>query len=137
MRNREKLEKECLNCNNKIPNRNIYCNNNCQGEHKRKLIFEEIENGSSNYHVDSYRKYLILKYGEKCMECGWDKQHPTTKNVPIQLEHIDGNSENNSLTNLKLLCPNCHSLTLTFGALNKGNGRLQRRLKRNENGFHG
>ena len=59
-------------------------------------------------------------------------KNPVTNNVPIQLDHIDGNSDNNSLDNLKLLCPNCHSLTPTFGALNKGNGRELRRLKRNE-----
>jgi 5-methylcytosine-specific restriction endonuclease McrA len=61
------------------------------------------------------------------MECGWDKINPITNNVPIELEHIDGDSTNNSLENLKLLCPNCHSLTPTFGALNKGNGRWSKR----------
>jgi hypothetical protein len=132
MREREKLEKECLNCGSKIPNRNVYCNNNCQGEHKRKLIFENIENGDTSLYINNYRNYLIFKYGEKCMECGWDKRNPITNNVPIQLEHIDGNSDNNSLDNLKLLCPNCHSLTPTFGALNKGNGRKLRRVKRQE-----
>jgi 5-methylcytosine-specific restriction endonuclease McrA len=64
------------------------------------------------------------------MRCGWDEIHPITNKVPIQLDHIDGNSENNSLQNLRLLCPNCHSLTPTFGILNKGNGREWRRLKR-------
>ena len=93
---------------------------------------ESIENGNNTLYVDNYRRYLIYKYGEKCMECGWDKKNPVTNNVPIQLDHIDGNSDNNSLDNLKLLCPNCHSLTPTFGALNKGNGRELRRLKRNE-----
>lgn len=137
MRNREKLEKECLNCNEKIPNRNVYCDNRCQNEYKQKLVFESIENGNIDYYVERYKKYLIFKYGEKCMLCGWNEINPVTNNIPIQLEHIDGNSENNSLDNLKLLCPNCHSLTPTFGSLNKGNGRLQRRLKRNEKGFHG
>jgi 5-methylcytosine-specific restriction endonuclease McrA len=60
------------------------------------------------------------------MECDWNKVNETTGKVPIQLEHIDGHSENNTLSNLKLLCPNCHSLTSTFGALNKGNGRKKR-----------
>jgi 5-methylcytosine-specific restriction endonuclease McrA len=66
------------------------------------------------------------------MDCGWCEINPITNKVPIQLEHIDGNSENNSLDNLKILCPNCHSLTPTFGALNKGNGRELRRIKRQE-----
>lgn len=132
MRKREIKDKECLNCNKEIPNRNKYYNNSCQVEYRRKILFESIENGDDSLYVDNYKKYLIFKYGEKCMECGWDKRNPITKNVPIQLEHIDGNSDNNSLDNLKLLCPNCHSLTTTFGALNKGNGRELRRLKRQE-----
>ena len=44
------------------------------------------------------------------------------ENIPNE-EHIE---------NLKILCPNCHSLTPTFGALNKGNGRELRRIKRRE-----
>jgi predicted HNH restriction endonuclease len=39
------------------------------------------------------------------------------------VEHIDGNYENDREKNLTLLCPNCHSLTPTFRALNRGNGR--------------
>jgi len=61
------------------------------------------------------------------MECGWKEKNVVTGNIPIELEHIDGNSENNLLTNLKLLCPNCHSLTPTYKALNVGNGRHKRR----------
>ena len=49
------------------------------------------------------------------MDCGWCEKNKKTGNIPIQLEHIDGHSENNSLDNLKLLCPNCHSLTPTYG----------------------
>jgi 5-methylcytosine-specific restriction endonuclease McrA len=63
------------------------------------------------------------------MECGWNKMNSYTGKIPIQLEHIDGNSENNELSNLKLLCPNCHTLTPTWGGANKGNGRKNRRKK--------
>ena len=31
--------------------------------------------------------------------------------IPLQLDHISGNSEDNSLENLRLLCPNCHAQT--------------------------
>jgi 5-methylcytosine-specific restriction endonuclease McrA len=72
---------------------------------------------------------MIKKYGAKCMECGWDKINPKSNKSTIQLEHIDGNSENNIPTNLKLLCPNCHSLTPTFGGLNRGSGRHYRRMR--------
>jgi 5-methylcytosine-specific restriction endonuclease McrA len=38
----------------------------------------------------------------------------------------DGNSENNLEENLRLLCPNCHSLSPNFRNLNKGYGRKWR-----------
>ena len=31
--------------------------------------------------------------------------------VPLQLDHKNGNKDDNSLKNLRLLCPNCHALT--------------------------
>jgi hypothetical protein len=133
MRKREKKEKRCLNCGSLIPNRNVYCNNKCQGEYSTKITFTKIENGDTSFSTDTYKKYLINKFGNKCMKCGWNEINPTTGLVPIQLEHKDGNSENNNLDNLELLCPNHHSLTPTYGALNKGNGRTKRQEKRKKN----
>lgn len=103
-----------------------YCSNKCQQNHKQSFLFKKLESGE---YVNSRiaKLYLIKKFGAKCMDCGWDKKNVITGNVPIELELIDGNSENNSLENLKLLCPNCHSLTPTYKALNKGNGRHKRR----------
>jgi hypothetical protein len=31
--------------------------------------------------------------------------------IPLELHHIDGNTKNNTLSNLELLCPNCHAQT--------------------------
>lgn len=129
--------KNCLNCGiniiTKNKYKNIYCSNNCQQEYHWKEKKSKIENGDISYSNRIYKKYLIEIHGEKCMECNWNKKNPITGNVPIELEHIDGNSDNKSLDNLKLLCPNCHSLTPTYKALNVGNGRYKRR-ERYKNG---
>lgn len=69
------------------------------------------------------------KNGEQCSFCGWHKKHPTTGNVPLEIDHVDGNAENNQEKNLRLLCPNCHSLTPSFRNLNKNKGRVWRRGK--------
>lgn len=38
--------------------------------------------------------------------------------IPLELDHIDGNHSNNELSNLRLLCPNCHALTPTYRGKN-------------------
>lgn len=38
--------------------------------------------------------------------------------IPLELDHISGDSIDNSLTNLRLLCPNCHALTPTYRGKN-------------------
>jgi len=67
------------------------------------------------------------KYDERCSLCGWNKRHPLTNNVPLEVDHMDGNADNNHEDNLRLVCPNCHSLTSTFRNLNKGKGRTWRK----------
>ena len=69
------------------------------------------------------RKYLFKKYDDKCSKCNWSMVNPYTGLIPLEVEHIDGNYQNNTEENLVLLCPNCHSLTSTYKNLNRGNGR--------------
>lgn len=69
------------------------------------------------------RKYLLEKYDFKCSRCGWSEVNPYSGNVPLEVEHIDGDFRNNDEDNLTILCPNCHSLTPTYRNLNRGNGR--------------
>lgn len=105
-----------------------YCSLKCQFEHDFSLRTRLIESGlypaSLNQRV--LKKYLVRRDGEKCSKCGWTERHPHTGKVPIELEHIDGDSSNNSLANITLLCPNCHSLTPFFRGLNRGRGRAER-----------
>jgi hypothetical protein len=60
------------------------------------------------------RKRIFLERGRRCEECGWDKKNPFNGIIPVQVDHIDGDRNNNSEENLKVLCPNCHSMTKKF-----------------------
>jgi hypothetical protein len=122
--------KKCINCDNITTHK--FCNSKCLNEYNQKQKFKLIENGDITLDFRQYKKYLINKHGNKCMVCGWCKINQHSGKIPIELEHIDGNSNNNSLSNLKLLCPNCHSLTSTYKSLNTGNGRHKRRERYNE-----
>lgn len=129
-----KIEKICLNCDTRLKRtQKKYCSNKCQGAFEKKERYKKIEQGDTTLNHRIYKAYLIKKYGEKCMECGWCEKNNFSGKIPIELEHIDGDSKNNSLDNLKLLCPNCHSLTPTYKALNAGNGRYNR-MKRYRSG---
>lgn len=105
-----------------------YCSFRCQQEYAFRLRSEVLESGKyfAQQTTSFMRKYLVRKLGERCSQCGWAERHTKTNKVPIEVEHIDGNWRNYRLDNLTLLCPNCHSLTPTFRALNRGKGRPYR-----------
>jgi len=54
---------------------------------------------------------------QRCEECGWAKISPDGR-LPLELDHINGNSKDNRIKNLRVLCPNCHSLKPTHRGRN-------------------
>ena len=62
-------------------------------------------------------KRRLIKDGlkeDKCEICGCINEWNGNPLV-LQLDHINGNHNDNRLENLRILCPNCHSQTETFG----------------------
>lgn len=136
---RGKREFECCFCGKKFSERGggghrKFCSMKCSQEYtKNNTIQKFLQNQKTTKMLTgSILRFLKNKANNKCQKCGWSEINPKTGNVPVQINHKDGNSENNLLENLEVLCPNCHSLTETFGSLNMGHGRAYRRKRYKE-----
>ncbi len=72
-----------------------------------------------HYQSFKLKKRLIAEGVKKnvCKTCG--RSSWLGKQLNLELHHVDGKRQNHKLSNLKLLCPNCHSQTETFRAKNK------------------
>ena len=62
--------------------------------------------------------------------CSWSEINQKTGLVPLVADHIDGNWRNNTESNLRLLCPNCDSLTPTYAGLNRGKSKRIRAVSK-------
>lgn len=90
---------------------------------ERRKSIEEYLTKNSNTQSFKLKRYLLESsvFEAKCFRCGlftW-----LDEPIPLELDHIDGDRTNNTLSNLRLLCPNCHAKTPTYRGKNiKNNG---------------
>lgn len=124
-------DKQCPHCQKTIGKTSKYCSVRCQKDFESAETIRKWLAGEPITGLSAIRRYIKEQQDGKCAECGianWNG-----KDITLELEHKDGNSDNNSTENLCLLCPNCHSQTPTYKAKNKGKGRHSRR-ERYKNG---
>jgi len=131
----KKIRGKCPVCGGE-PARSYYkfCSSGCCAEFQYQCYIKDWISGKvsglqgmgivSNY----IKRYLRRKYNDRCCLCGWSEVNSKTGKVPLVADHIDGNWRNNVECNLRLICPNCDSLSPTYAGSNRGNGRKGRVL---------
>ena len=104
-----------------------FCSNKCAGEHKHNIKVNEWLNHPEKFNSPAVylfiKMYLMELHNNKCELCGWGEVNKFSGMIPLEVHHINGDSTDNRLENLQLLCPNCHSLTENYGSRNKGKSK--------------
>jgi ssDNA-binding Zn-finger/Zn-ribbon topoisomerase 1 len=80
---------------------------------------------NSDFQSFKLKKRLFIegiKFPE-CEECGWAKKSEDGR-IPVELDHVNGDRYDNRIENLRVLCPNCHSLKPTHRGRNKKRARV-------------
>lgn len=91
----------CKHCGKEIncspSEKRVYCSKQCIGKESQKTFHP-------NY-TTVRKKIINMGLMVKCQICGYSEN----RNI-LGVHHIDRNKHNNTLENLIVLCPNCHSL---------------------------
>ena len=107
--NKENIKTEHFIGSNRIKNKKV-------GSKNKYTLDELLKKNNGSLITSGNLKKKLIKANileNKCMMCNigniWNN-----KLLILQLDHIDGDHDNNELKNLRLLCPNCHSQTDTW-----------------------
>ena len=129
---RKRVIRVCANCGKELSRNGTYqkyCSVKCQHEYQYKQRVKQWQENpgafNSEYMPSFIRQYMLIKSECRCENCGWGEKNKYTDTIPLEIHHIDGDCTNNIEKNLQVLCPNCHSLTKTYGSLNKSSKRYK------------
>lgn len=125
LKNKAKLKQRCLVCRQLMAKseRNC-CSRLCSQQLHWTKVAEKVEQGLIHDRT-ILRRLLFYTEGIKCSICLLTEW--TGKPIPLILDHIDGNSEDSSRKNIRLVCPNCDAFLPTYMGRNRGKGRAYRR----------
>lgn len=116
----------CLNCGT-ITKNPKFCCCQCKADYDWKRVKNDVQKTGIVTTAYIGKRYLLEIKGERCEICGTMKW--MNKNVPLVCDHINGNPDDNTLTNLRLVCGNCDMQLPTYKSKNLGNGRYFRRKR--------
>ena len=109
----------------------LFCTSKCHAAYRIAIRVQKILESGDAFSgwkcVVGIKRWLISSRGRMCEIC---KGNSWLGNpMPLILDHIDGNSDDWMLTNLRLVCGNCDMLLPTYKSKNKGSGRAYRRKR--------
>ena len=107
-----------------------YCSHECSTAAQRLRSRNKILETGSFAKVCSKgpaKRYMLETQGHNCAICGITEWQG--KPAPLLMDHIDGNSSNNKIDNIRLVCGNCDMQLPTYKNKNKGKGRAYRRAR--------
>jgi 5-methylcytosine-specific restriction endonuclease McrA len=133
--NKNKIQKSiwtCIGCNKvNLTARGKtrkYCDNRCQQIETKNNSYEKLKNGEITNRF-TIKNILVRYFGHRCSSCNLSEWLGVP--IPLEVDHINGDASNNVISNLRLLCPNCHGITPTWKGRNRGFGRRSRGLPLN------
>lgn len=134
-RKKNKAPIKCLCCATLLqrPARNYgkpsFCDNKCKNNFtyqqsvERWLAGDLTGTKGKNRDLTQFVRRYITERDIVCVLCGqsdiWNG-----KKLKLQVDHINGRCAESHPENLRLLCPNCHTQTETYGSKNKNSDRF-------------
>lgn len=83
----------------------LFCSRAC------KDVAQSVDSGFPEIHpahfdtgASAYRRRALRHHGARCVECGYDRFE-----VALHVHHLDRDTTNGKLSNLVVLCRNCHA----------------------------
>ena len=83
----------------KSNSKTFFCNKSCSASYNNQSRHKNIDD------IKSYRIKAFKTKPKECERCGFNKYLSI-----LQVHHKDHNRENNHISNLEVLCPNCHMI---------------------------